>query len=48
LTIGRLQRQIKEMEAKAPVEDELVEDAEALKSHKEQLQKVRFQYKLYL
>jgi ssRNA-specific RNase YbeY (16S rRNA maturation enzyme) len=42
LTIGRLQRQIKEMEVKAPVDNEsLAEEAEAMKIHKEQLQKVK-------
>lgn len=41
LTIGRLQRQIKEMEAKATPSDNetLVEEAEALKTHKDQLKK---------
>lgn len=38
LTIGRLQRQIKEMEVKAPA-DAQEEEAEAMKTHKEQLQK---------
>ncbi|KAI9248467.1 hypothetical protein EDC94DRAFT_637357 [Helicostylum pulchrum] len=38
LTIGRLQRQIKEMEVKAPA-DVLAEEAQVMKTHKEQLQK---------
>jgi hypothetical protein len=41
LTIGRLQRQIKEFEMKAPAANSLADETENLKTNKEELQQVQ-------
>lgn len=42
LTIGRLQRQIKEFEMKAPAGNSLADETESLKTNKEELQQVQW------